>query len=158
MTKPNYCDFPAVAAVAGKDLLLTIWSEDGEEFLAISGQQSLTINRSADTIEVSSKDTAGGWKAFLSGMKEWSIDSDGIYAVNDASHRKLSEAFNNGDLVCVRVINNKTEEDMFGGLAVVTSYPIEAPFDAAVTYSISLSGNGKLTDLSDGDDFDPDED
>lgn len=149
METPTYCNLPAGAAIAGKDLLLTIWSEDGAEFLAISGQRSLTINRSADTIEISSKDTAGGWKGFLAGMKEWSIDLDGVYAVDDASHRKLSEAFANGGLVCVRVVNNKTDEDMFGGLAAITDYPIDAPFDDAVTYSISLSGNGALVDLTD---------
>ena len=147
MEKPSYSEM-ALAAIAGKDLLLTIWSDDGADFLAISGQRSLTINRSADTIEVSSKDTAGGWKAFLAGMKEWSIDLDGVYAVDDASHRKLSEAFTNGDLVCVRVVNNNTDEDMFGGLAAITSYPVEAPYDDAVTYSISLSGNGALIDLT----------
>ena len=37
---------------------------------------------------------------------------------------------------------------MFGGLAVVTDYPIEAPHDDAVTYSITLSGMGPLVDLS----------
>ena len=36
---------------------------------------------------------------------------------------------------------------MFGGLAIVTSYPIEAPYDDAVTYSVSLQGTGELVDL-----------
>ena len=147
MEQPSYGKL-VQTAIAGKDLLLTIWSEDGSDFLAIAGQRSLTINRSADTIEVSSKDTAGGWKSFLAGMKEWSIDIDGVYAVDDASHRKLAAAFTNSELVCVRVINNNTDEDMFGGLAAITDYPIEAPFDDAVTYSISLAGNGALVDLS----------
>lgn len=40
---------------------------------------------------------------------------------------------------------------MFGGLAAVTDYSIEAPFDDAMTYSISLEGNGALVDLTNGD-------
>lgn len=40
---------------------------------------------------------------------------------------------------------------MFGGLAAVTDYSIEAPFDDAMTYSISLEGNGALVDLTSGD-------
>jgi len=37
---------------------------------------------------------------------------------------------------------------MFGGLAVVTDFSIEAANDGAMTYSITLSGLGKLTDFS----------
>ena len=71
----NYCDFTSTAAkaVAGKDILLAIRSMDGSKLLAISGQQGLTINRSADSIEITSKDTMGGWKSKIAGMKEWSI-------------------------------------------------------------------------------------
>ena len=37
---------------------------------------------------------------------------------------------------------------MFGGLAVITDYPIEAPYDDAMTYSLTLEGMGALVDLS----------
>ena len=145
-----YCDFTSTAAkaVAGKDILLCIWSLDGSQLLAISGQQGLTINRSADTIEITSKDTQGGWKSYLAGMKEWSIDNDGLFVPNDESHKILSQAFNSGDPVCIKVVDGKRKVGMFGGLAVVTDYPIEAPHDDAVTYSITLSGMGELIDLS----------
>ena len=94
-----YCDFSsnAAKAMAGKDLLLAIWNADGTEILAVGGQKSLTINRSADTIEITSKDTDGGWKSYIAGMKEWSIDSDGIYVKDDESHAVLSAAFEAGD-------------------------------------------------------------
>lgn len=148
--KEAYCDFSANAskAIAGKDLLLAIWNDDGTKILAISGQQSLTINRSADTVEITSKDTEGGWKSYIAGMKEWSIDTDGIYVKDDESHKILSAAFDNGDPVCIKVYNNKEKVGMFGGLAVITNYPIEAPYDDSVTYSLTFSGMGKLVDLT----------
>lgn len=144
-----YCDFSSTAAkaMAGKDILLAIWNQTGDKLLAISGQQGLTINRSADSIEITSKDTEGGWKSKIAGMKEWSIDNDGLYVPNDESHTILSQAFENGDPVCVKVVNGKTKRGMFGGLAVITDYPIEAPFDDAVTYSLTLDGMGRLVDL-----------
>ena len=37
---------------------------------------------------------------------------------------------------------------MFGGLAVITDYSLEAPFDDAMTYSISFAGMGALVDLT----------
>lgn len=36
---------------------------------------------------------------------------------------------------------------MFGGLAVITDYPLEAPYDDAMTYSLSFEGMGALLDL-----------
>ena len=146
----NYCDFTSSAAkaVAGKDILLAVFNADGSSLLAISGQQGLTINRSADSIEVTSKDTQGGWKSKLAGSKEWSIDNDGLYVPNDESHTVLSQAFENGDPVCIKVINGKTKKGMFGGLAVITDYPLEAPYDDAMTYSLTLEGMGALVDLS----------
>ena len=144
-----YCDFTSSAAkaLAGKDILLAIYNTDGSKLLAISGQQGLTINRSADSIEITSKDTAGGWKSKIAGMKEWSIDNDGLYVPGDESHTLLSAAFENSEPICLKVINGKTKVGMFGGLAVITDYPLEAPFDDAMTYSLSLEGMGALTDL-----------
>jgi TP901-1 family phage major tail protein len=145
-----YCDFTgsATKAVAGKDILLAIFDSTGEDLLAIAGQQGLTINRSADSIEVTSKDTVGGWKAKIAGMKEWSIDNDGLFVADHESHQALSKAFEEGELVCLKIINQKIKKGMFGGLAILTDYSLEAPFDDAMTYSISLEGNGGLVDLS----------
>lgn len=144
-----YCDFSEAAAKAGKDILLCIFSEDGSKLLAISGQQGLTINRSADTIEVTSKDTEGGWKSQIAGMKEWSIDNDGVYINGAESHKLLGKYFTNSELVCIKVIDAKEKKSLFGGLACITDYSLEAPYDDAMTYSLSLSGNGALVDLTD---------
>ena len=148
--KNMYCDFSATAskALAGKDILLAIFNSTGEKLLAIAGQQGLTINRSADTLDVTTKDTKGGWKASLPGMKEWSIDNDGLYVPDDESHKILGTIFEKGDLVCIKVINTKAQTSMFGGLAAITDYSLEAPYDDSMTYSISLNGNGALVDLT----------
>lgn len=138
----------AAEALAGKDVLLAVWNKDGSELLAISGQQGLTINRSADSIEITSKDTEGGYKSKIAGMKEWSIDNDGLYILNDKAHQRLSEAFENSETVVLKVVNTKAKKGMFAGFAVITDYPLEAPHDDAVTYSLSFEGKGKLIDLA----------
>lgn len=144
-----YCNFDASAtkAMAGKDVLLGVFDSTGMNLLAISGQQGLTINRSAGSIEVTSKDTQGGWVSKIAGMKEWSIDNDGLYVPSDLAHQALSQAFEDSSLVCVKVIDGKRKKGMFGGLAAITEYSIEAPYDDAMTYSLSLEGNGALIDL-----------
>lgn len=134
-------------AVAGKDIILSIWDETGDTLLAVAGQQGLTINRDKDTIEITAKDANGGWKQYLGGFKEWSIENDGVYVRSHESHKKLAAAFNGDDAILIKVTNQKTQTDMFGGLAILTSYPLEAPYDDAMTYSISLQGTGPLVDL-----------
>lgn len=136
-------------AVAGKDILLSLWDNTGTNLLAIAGQQSLTINRDKDTIEVTSKDTQGGWKEFLGGLKEWSIDNDGVYVRDHDSHKKMQALYEGDDAVLIKVTNQRTKTDMFGGLVILTSYPIEAPYDDAMTYSVTLQGTGALVDLED---------
>lgn len=143
-----YCEFPEAVAKAGKDILLCLFTSDGTKLLAIAGQQSLTINRSADTMETTSKDTKGGWKSQMAGMKEWSIDSDGAYVMGAESHKELQKYFESGDLMCIKIVDIKESKPLFGGLAVLTEYTLEAPFDDAMTYSCSIAGNGALVDLT----------
>lgn len=148
-TKPTYCTVSEAVSKAGKSIILSIWDETGSDMLALAGQQDLTINRSADTVEANSKD-AGGWKSYLQGQKEWSIDISVLYVFSDASHKALDKAFNDGTPVCCKVsdISSDPGVDMYGGVAYVTDLSLEAPTDDALTASITLSGNGPLQDLS----------
>lgn len=143
-----YCDFTGVAqeGIAGKDILLCVFDATGTDLLAIAGQQSLTINREKETIEVNSK-TAGGWKQNLHGLKSWSIDNDGLYVKSDNSHKALEAAFENDTFLCLKVVDVKEKVSLFGGLAILTEYPIEAPYDDGVTYSCSFAGTGPLVNL-----------
>ncbi len=144
----GYCEIPDAVASAGGDWLLCIFTVDGESLLAIAGQQGLTITRSAETVETTSKTTEDNWKSQIAGAKEWSIDTDGVYVMGANSHKLLGELFTSGDLVCVKVIDKKQSISLFGGLACITDYSLEAPYDDAVTFSLSLSGNGPLVDLT----------
>ena len=51
-------------------------------------------------------------------------------------------------MVCLKVIDAKEKKPLFGGLACITDYTLEAPYDDSMTYSLSFSGNGALTDLT----------
>lgn len=139
---------PVMQALAGKDLILSVWDSTGVTLLAIKGQQGLTINRSADSIEITSKDTEGDWKSKIAGMKEWSIDTDGLYYTSDTSHTTLSKAFDESEPVCIKVVNKKLKKGMFAGFAVITDYSLEGPHDDAVTFSMTFEGQGKLVDLT----------
>lgn len=129
-----------MGAIKGLDILLQVESTDGE-YVDLGGQRGATLNRSAETIDVTNK-VSGGWKQSITGFKEWSLDCDGIYIEDDAAYTLLEEAFEAGTELTVKL--SKGEDFSFSGKAVITDFPLEAPYDDAATYSVSLAGTGAL--------------
>lgn len=146
-----YCDVSGKSneALPGKDILLCVFNSDGSKLLAIAGQQSLTINREKEMIEINSKTIDGGWKSKVPGIKDWSIETDGVYSPSQETHQLLNKAFENDTYVCVKVVNGNTKKALFGGLSLIKEYNIEAPYDDSTTFEMTLEGCGKLVDLTD---------
>lgn len=138
----------AVDIMAGKDILVCMWSLDGSKLLAVKGQQDLTLNRSANTITVSSKDTESDWERSLSGIKNWSADFSGLYVFGDESQAILEQAFTNSLPLLIKIINKNLKKGLYGGVCKITEFSIEAPNDDAVTYSCTLTGDGELVNLA----------
>jgi TP901-1 family phage major tail protein len=114
-------------------------------YTAISGQRGATLNRSAETVETTNKNT-GGYKTFATSFKEWSIDTDGMLIFSDESYNILEQAYLDNAPLTVQL---KTENgEIYEGEVIITDFPIEAPYDDMVTYSISLTGSGELTRTS----------
>lgn len=145
-----YCDIAGqvTGAISGKDILLCLFNKTGEKLLAIAGQQSLAINREKEIVEINSKTIEGGWKTKVAGIKDWNIETDGMYSPYDETHKLITEAFENDEYVCLKVVDNKKKKALFGGLALIKELNIEAPFDDSMTFEATFEGCGKLTDLT----------
>ncbi|MDR6120612.1 TP901-1 family phage major tail protein [Bacillus sp. SLBN-46] len=109
----------------------------------LGGQRNATLNRSAETIDATSKDTAGYWKESLTGFKEWSIDADGCFIESDAAYAILETAFVNGESVVAYI--EFPSGLHYEGTCIITDFTLELPYDDLVQYSISLQGSGALT-------------
>ncbi len=109
----------------------------------LAGQRNATLNRSAETLDATSKDTAGYWKENLQGFKEWSVDCDGVLVESDTALGALEDRFLNSENV--NVVIELASGTTYQGNAVITDFPIEMPYDDLVTYSLSLTGSGALT-------------
>jgi TP901-1 family phage major tail protein len=124
----------------GIDFLLKIKS--GETFVVLGGQRGATLNRSAETMDVTTKDS-GGWKENLAGLKEFSIDADGLIVESNTAYQALEDAFNDGTAIDVEL--STPNDTTYTGKVLVTDFPIELPYDDTVTYSVTLTGTGALT-------------
>ena len=135
-----------MAKQAGCDVLLKVAKEgtggaDPTTYTVIGGQTGATLNRSAETIDVTDK-TNNGWKESMAGLKEWSIDCDGFVVIGDEGIGILDEQFEARKPVYVEVtIGGRT----YKGSGYIVDYPIEMPVDNAVTYSLSIAGASALT-------------
>lgn len=130
---------------AGCDVLLKVAKEGASgsaptEYTVIGGQTGATLNRSAETIDVTDK-TNDGYKESMAGLKEWSIDCDGFVVIKDAGIDILDELFEARKPVYVEVViaGNK-----YTGSGYIVDYPMEMPLDSAVSFSLSIAGASKL--------------
>ena len=130
--------------IRGIDILVSVNTGTAEspKYTAVGGQRGATLNRSSETIDVSNK-VSGSWRKSISGLKEWSVDADGLLALSDAGFAALEAAFENSEEVLIQIA--KGTDLVYSGEAIITDFPIEAPYDDVATYSVSFTGAGALT-------------
>lgn len=129
-----------MSEIRGIDILVSVKS--GEEYIAVGGQRGATLSRSSETIDITNK-VSGDWKRSIAGLKEWSVDCDGLLLLDDAAYVALETAFLAGDEVEIQIAGTESTLS-FSGPAIITDFPIEAPYDDVATYSLSFTGAGAL--------------
>ena len=128
--------------IRGLEVLISI---DGT---VVGGQRGASLSMSADELDITDK-TTEGYKAFLVGLKEWTISCDGLVCTDDQGYQALFNAFLNGTVVKVQF---KQKEGDFGyeGDMVIASMDFDAQYDDALTYSCELKGAGALSKVGAG--------
>lgn len=138
MAQADLCQSNYVRGVA---VLIEVQDVTTGTFTKVAAQRGGTLNRSADTLDASSKEDYG-WANNEAGIKSWSIDCDGLFVENNQGFDDLNAAWVNGD--CVRVRVRFPSGLTYVGNAIITDFPIEFPYDDAVTYSVTFEGKGAL--------------
>ena len=111
------------------------------DWITVAGQRGGKLNRSADTLDVTSKDSEG-WKEHEYSFREWSIDADGLIVENDEGYKALDKAYFDLEKVKVKMVTQAGNK--YEGLALLTDFPTDAPYNDSATYSVKLQGAGKL--------------
>ena len=132
---------------AGKNLLVAVntGTYAAPTWTTIGGQRTLDLGRSADEIETSDK-TSAGWKSFLAGLKEWSLECELMIETSDAGRQAVESAFANDTRLDVAIQLNAS--NIYRGYANVTEFSLAAPHDDAWSGSLTLKGDGALTPVA----------
>ena len=112
---------------------------------ALAYSTSCTLNASIATIDVTSKDSSGV-KDILPGTSEWSVDADGIVALDSSTNAEYLDGLRSGKTcVMLKFSTNTSGDGYWHGYAYLTSLSISAPMEDKVTFSASFAGDSTLT-------------
>lgn len=134
-------------AELGNTRRVYIVTGDGATYTALKGEQTNSVNRSAESIDISDKDT-GAWGSIMAGKKSLTVDVT-VYADNtDTNQKQLLNAFYLDQTVKVFIGklgsgNTPAEGEAFD--AVITSISDTNDAGAVATRAMSLASKGQPT-------------
>ena len=132
-------------AELGNTRRVNIITGDGNNYTALKGEQSNNVNRSAESIDISDKDS-GSWGSTMAGKKSLTVDVT-VYADN-TEQKVFLDAFYKDQTVKVFIGklgdgNTPVEGEAFD--AVITSISDTNDAGAVATRSMSLASKGAPT-------------
>lgn len=109
--------------------------------------RNVTFNNTRESIEDTARDTVTGYKSFIGGLGEWSIEFELVkkYPVSTAAAAVKTAFLANTTLSNVSVLDS--EGNGFKGDTAVTNYTENQPNADVVTISVTLSGRGTPTEV-----------
>lgn len=134
-------------AELGNSRRVYIVTGSGSSYTVLKGEQSNSVNRSAESIDISDKDS-GAWGSTMPGKKSVTLDVT-VYADNsDAQQKQLLNAFYTDQTVKVFVgkvgsNNTPTEGEAFD--AVIVSIGDTNDAGSVATRAMSLASKGAPT-------------
>ena len=136
-----------MAVQNGKDLLIKVDLTGGGNFQTVAGLRATRVSFNAESVDVTSLDSAGGWRELLAGagVKSASISGSGIFR-DAASDARMRQIFFNGEMPDFQVII--PDFGTIEGRFQVTGIEYGGTHDGEATYELSLASGGRLDFLA----------
>jgi TP901-1 family phage major tail protein len=128
----------------GKDLLVKIDLTSDGNFQTVAGLRATRISFNAESVDVTSLESAGGWRELLSGagVKSASISGSGIFR-DEASDERARQIFFDGETPDFQVVI--PDFGVVEGPFQVSAIEYAGTHDGEATYELSLASAGQLT-------------
>jgi predicted secreted protein len=125
--------------INGTDLLVYVGATP------IAHSTSATLNIEQDLPDATTK-SSGGWADHINGLKNWSIDFDGLvdYSASYGAE-ELFDNLKNGNNVTVKFSTTGVGDSYWTGTASVASLSMTADMEAPVSFSGTFTGKGTLS-------------
>lgn len=133
-----------MVAQNGKDLLVKIDMTGDGSFETVAGLRATRISFNAESVDVTSLESTGGWRELLAGagVKTAAISGSGVFKDADTDER-ARQIFFDGETPEFQVIipDFGTVEGPFQ----ITSVEYAGSYNGEATYELSLASAGALT-------------
>ncbi|AGI71277.1 putative gene transfer agent major tail protein [Octadecabacter arcticus 238] len=133
-----------MVAQNGKDLLIKIDMTGDGLFETAAGLRATRINFNAETVDVTSLDSTGGWREVLggAGVKTASISGSGVFK-DESTDERVREIFFDGETPDFQVI--VPDFGTIEGPFLVSSIEYSGAHNGEATYEMSLTSAGEIT-------------
>ena len=133
-----------MGAQNGKDLLIKLDMTGGGLFETIAGLRATRISFNAESVDVTSLESAGGWREILggAGVKTASIAGSGVFR-DAGTDERARQTFFAGETPAFQVII--PDFGIVEGAFQVTSLEYAGSHNGEATYELSLASAGALT-------------
>ena len=132
-----------MAVQSGKDLLIKMDMTGAGQFETIAGLRATRLSFNAETVDVTSLDSQGGWRELLAGagVKAASVSGSGVFR-DAATDERARAVFFNGEITAFQVVipDFGTVEGPFQ----ITSIDYAGSYNGEATYELSLASAGML--------------
>ncbi len=132
-----------MAVQNGKDLLIKVDLTGDGNFESVAGLRATRISFNAESVDVTSLESAGGWRELLggAGIKSAAISGSGIFR-DAGSDERTRQIFFDGETPAFQVII--PDFGIIEGPFQVTSIEYAGSHDGEATYELSLASAGRM--------------
>lgn len=133
-----------MGAQNGKDLLIKIDIDGLGNFTTVAGLRATRISFNAETVDVTSLESAGGWRELLAGagVKTASISGSGVFK-DEATDARMREVFFGGLTPDYQVI--VPDFGTVQGRFMISALEYAGRHDGEATYELALASAGALS-------------
>lgn len=133
-----------MAAQNGKDLLIKLDLTGAGQFETIAGLRASRISFNAETVDVTSLESPGGWRELLggAGVRSASISGSGVF-MDASTDERARQIFFDGEMPDFQVIIPN-----FGivqGAFLITAIEYSGSYNGEATYEMTLASAGQLS-------------
>ena len=128
----------------GKDLLIKVDMNGAGDFRTLAGLRATRISFNAETVDVTSMESTGGWRELLAGagVKSASISGSGVFK-DDAADGRAREIFFSAQTPAFQVVI--PDFGTLEGPCMVSALDYAGTHNGEATYDVSLASAGAIT-------------
>ncbi|TNE64921.1 MAG: phage major tail protein, TP901-1 family [Rhodobacteraceae bacterium] len=133
-----------MAAQNGKDLLIKLDMNGSGTFETIAGLRATRISFNAESVDVTSLESSGGWRELLggAGVKSATISGSGVFR-DESTDERARQIFFDGEVPEFQVII--PDFGTVQGAFMITSIEYAGSYNGEATYELAMASAGALS-------------